>query len=104
YRNGTLVWGTEPGGAVTPTPTPTATATPTARGTATATARTTATPTPTTGTATVWRVNTAGRITKNGVVYPIRAGSWFGLEGRHEPSNAATDPREAPRGQHHRTT
>jgi endoglucanase len=37
----------------------------------------------------VFRVNTAGRITKNGTVFPVRCGSWFGLEGRHEPS---TDP------------
>jgi hypothetical protein len=57
YRNGTLVWGTEPGGGTTATPTatavPTATATvrPTATSTATATARATATSTAT-GTAT----------------------------------------------------
>jgi hypothetical protein len=37
----------------------------------------------------VFRVNTQGRITKNGTVFPVRCGSWFGLEGRHEPS---TDP------------
>ena len=30
---------------------------------------------------TVWRVNTAGRITKNGTVFPVRCGNWFGLEG-----------------------
>src|SRR6185295_12283122 len=29
---------------------------------------------------TVWRVNTAGRITKNGSVFPVRCGNWFGLE------------------------
>jgi aryl-phospho-beta-D-glucosidase BglC (GH1 family) len=38
---------------------------------------------------TVFRVNSAGRITKNGTVFPVHCGSWFGLEGRHEPS---TDP------------
>jgi endoglucanase len=40
----------------------------------------------------VFRVNTAGRITKNGTVFPVRCGSWFGLEGRHEPSNDSVNP------------
>src|SRR5206468_3211841 len=49
YRNGALVWGTEPGGASTPTPTATtaSTATATARPTATTGATATATPRPT---------------------------------------------------------
>ena len=49
---------------------------------------------------TVWRLNTAGRITKNGTVFPVRCGNWFGLEGRHEPSNDATNPSGAPMEQY----
>lgn len=44
----------------------------------------------------VFRVNSTGRITKNGTVFPMRCGSWFGLEGRHEPSNDPTNPSGAP--------
>jgi endoglucanase len=44
----------------------------------------------------VFRVNAQGRITKNGTVFPVRCGSWFGLEGRHEPSNDPTNPSGAP--------
>jgi endoglucanase len=44
----------------------------------------------------VFRVNAQGRITKNGQVFPVRCGSWFGLEGRHEPSNDPTNPSGAP--------
>jgi len=40
----------------------------------------------------VFRVNPAGRITKNGTVFPVRCGSWFGLEGRHEPSDDPVNP------------
>ncbi len=40
----------------------------------------------------VFRVNANGRITKNGTVFPVRCGSWFGLEGRHEPSNDSVNP------------
>ena len=60
--------------------------------TATATAFDNGTPTLSTATAAVpftigasgavFRVNPAGRITKNGTVFPVRCGSWFGLEGR----------------------
>jgi endoglucanase len=46
---------------------------------------------PANGTA-VFRVNSAGRITKNGTVFPVRCGSWFGLEGRHEPSDDPVNP------------
>ncbi|WP_394846728.1 glycoside hydrolase family 5 protein [Pendulispora brunnea] len=46
--------------------------------------------------AAVFRVNPQGRITKNGQVFPMRCGSWFGLEGRHEPSNDPTNPSGAP--------
>ena len=40
----------------------------------------------------VFRVNSQGRITKNGTVFPVRCGSWFGLEGRHEPSDDPVNP------------
>ena len=40
----------------------------------------------------VFRVNSSGRITKNGTVFPVRCGSWFGLEGRHEPSDDPVNP------------
>jgi len=46
--------------------------------------------------AAVFRVNAQGRITKNGQVFPVHCGSWFGLEGRHEPSNDAANPSGAP--------
>jgi endoglucanase len=49
-----------------------------------------------TGGGAVFRVNSQGRITKNGQVFPVRCGSWFGLEGRHEPSNDAGNPSGAP--------
>jgi len=44
----------------------------------------------------VFRVNPQGRITKNGQVFPVHCGAWFGLEGRHEPSNDPTNPSGAP--------
>lgn len=44
----------------------------------------------------VFRVNAQGRITRNGTVFPVHCGSWFGLEGRHEPSNDPTNPSGAP--------
>ncbi|MEJ2044975.1 MAG: cellulase family glycosylhydrolase [Reinekea sp.] len=37
-----------------------------------------------------------GKITKNGEVKPMQCGAWFGLEGRHEPSNDPTNPSGAP--------
>jgi endoglucanase len=40
----------------------------------------------------LFRVGANGRITKNGVHFPVRCGSWFGLEGRHEPSDDPTNP------------
>lgn len=39
--------------------------------------------------AAIFRVNDQGRITKDGQIMDVQCGSWFGLEGRHEPS---TDP------------
>ncbi|HEV7609426.1 MAG TPA: Ig-like domain-containing protein, partial [Steroidobacteraceae bacterium] len=54
---------------------------------------------PASGTA-VFRVNPQGRITRNGTVFPVRCGNWFGLEGRHEPSTDATNPSGAPMEQY----
>jgi hypothetical protein len=48
----------------------------------------------------VFRVDAQGNITKNGTIYPIRGASWFGLEGRHEPSNDPTNPSGAPMEQY----
>lgn len=48
------------------------------------------------GAGAVFRVNPQGRITKNGQVFPVRCGAWFGLEGRHEPSNDSVNPSGAP--------
>src|SRR6185312_12684998 len=45
-------------------------------------------------------VNPPGRITRNGQVFPVRCGNWFGLEGRHEPSNDPTNPSGAPMEQY----
>jgi len=53
-----------------------------------------------TTTGAVFRVNPQGRITKNGEVFPVRCGNWFGLEGRHEPSNDPTNPSGAPMEQY----
>ena len=50
--------------------------------------------------AAIFRVNPQGRITRNGTVFPVRCGNWFGLEGRHEPSNDATNPSGAPMEQY----
>lgn len=36
----------------------------------------------------VFRVDSTGNITKNGTVFPVRCGNWFGLEGQHEPKDA----------------
>ncbi|HEY0683995.1 MAG TPA: cellulase family glycosylhydrolase [Steroidobacter sp.] len=44
----------------------------------------------------VFRVDPTGRITKNGQAFPVRCGSWFGLEGRHEPSDDPINPSGAP--------
>jgi aryl-phospho-beta-D-glucosidase BglC (GH1 family) len=48
----------------------------------------------------VFRVNPQGHITKNGQLFPVRCGSWFGLEGRHEPSNDPVNPSGAPMEQY----
>ena len=44
----------------------------------------------------VFRVNTQGNLTKDGQLLPARCGNWFGLEGRHEPSNDPDNPSGAP--------
>lgn len=44
----------------------------------------------------VWAVNDKGDITLNGQVFRIKGGSWFGLEGRHEEANDASNPSGAP--------
>jgi hypothetical protein len=44
-----------------------------------------------------WLVDTSnGTITVDGQPYTIQGGSWFGLEGRHEPSNDPNNPSGAP--------
>jgi endoglucanase len=43
-----------------------------------------------------WRVDDSGNITRDGQYFQIRGGSWFGLEGRHEPSNDPNNPSGAP--------
>ncbi|MBN2735952.1 MAG: cellulase family glycosylhydrolase [Spirochaetales bacterium] len=48
----------------------------------------------------VWRVNQYGQITKDNQVFRIKGGSWFGLEGRHEPSNDQANPSGAPMEQY----
>src|SRR5690554_4846999 len=47
-------------------------------------------------TAGVFRVDDNGNITKNGEVMPVQCGSWFGLEGRHEPDDDPDNPGGAP--------
>jgi endoglucanase len=48
----------------------------------------------------LFRVNANGRITKNGTLFPVRCGSWFGLEGRHEPPDDDRNPSGAPMEQY----
>ncbi len=43
-----------------------------------------------------FRVNAQGRIAKNGELFPVRCGSWFGLQGRYEPASDSVNPRGAP--------
>src|SRR6185503_15433422 len=44
----------------------------------------------------VWRVDAAGNITRNGVIFRVRGGSWFGLQGRYEIASDPVNPRGAP--------
>ncbi|MEO6097250.1 MAG: cellulase family glycosylhydrolase [Fibrobacteria bacterium] len=46
--------------------------------------------------ANVWSVDAKGNITLNGEKFRVKGGSWFGLEGRHEPSADPTNPSGAP--------
>jgi hypothetical protein len=48
----------------------------------------------------VFRVDSSGNITANGVAFRVKGGSWFGLQGRHEPSNDQTNPSGAPMEQY----
>jgi len=48
----------------------------------------------------VWRVDAQGYFTKVSVIFRVKGGSWFGLEGRHEPSNDQTNPSGAPMEQY----
>ena len=43
-----------------------------------------------------FRVDAAGNVTKNGSIMPVQCGSWFGLEGRHEPDDDPDNPGGAP--------
>ncbi|MEN0037854.1 MAG: cellulase family glycosylhydrolase [Cellvibrio sp.] len=44
----------------------------------------------------VFAVDATGNITKNGEVFPVRCGNWFGLEGQHEPKDAENNKDGAP--------
>jgi endoglucanase len=44
----------------------------------------------------VWAVDSKGNITLNGSIFRIKGGSWFGLEGRHEPASDPVNPSGAP--------
>src|SRR5688572_5546373 len=48
----------------------------------------------------VWRVDASGNITKDGVIFRVKGASWFGLEGRHEPSSDPDNPSGAPMEQY----
>ncbi|MBN2525696.1 MAG: glycoside hydrolase family 5 protein [Deltaproteobacteria bacterium] len=43
-----------------------------------------------------YRVDENGNITDGGSLFNVRCGNWFGLEGQHEPSDAASNPSGAP--------
>ena len=47
-------------------------------------------------TAGVFAVDATGNITKNGEIFPVRCGNWFGLEGQHEPKDAENNADGAP--------
>lgn len=48
------------------------------------------------GTDGIFRVDSTGNITKNGEIFPVRCGNWFGLEGQHEPKDAENNADGAP--------
>ena len=74
------------GGPPQPTPVPTTGPSPTPGPTSTPG------PSPTPQPGAVFRVNAQGQVTKDGQVFPVQCGSWFGLEGRHEPSSDSVNP------------
>jgi aryl-phospho-beta-D-glucosidase BglC (GH1 family) len=45
-------------------------------------------------TAAVFRVDPQGKITRNGTVFPVRCGSWSGLEGQNDPIDPSRAPME----------
>ena len=48
----------------------------------------------------VFRVDASGNITKNGAIFRVKGGSWFGLQGRYEPASDPVNPRGAPMEQY----
>src|SRR5689334_9193262 len=48
----------------------------------------------------VFRVDAQGHITKDNVLFNVRGGSWFGLQGRYEPASDPDNPRGAPMEQY----
>jgi aryl-phospho-beta-D-glucosidase BglC (GH1 family) len=51
-------------------------------------------------TAAQFRVDANGNITKNGQIFRVKGGSWFGLQGRYEPASDTANPRGAPMEQY----
>jgi aryl-phospho-beta-D-glucosidase BglC (GH1 family) len=51
-------------------------------------------------TPTVFRVDSTGQLTANGVPFRVKGGSWFGLEGRQEAPSDSTNPGGAPMEQY----
>jgi endoglucanase len=47
-----------------------------------------------------FRVDAAGNITKNNVIFRVKGGTWFGLQGRYEPASDTANPRGAPMEQY----
>jgi aryl-phospho-beta-D-glucosidase BglC (GH1 family) len=43
-----------------------------------------------------FRVNSSGRVTKDGTLFPVHCGAWFGLQGRYEIATDSQNPRGAP--------
>jgi aryl-phospho-beta-D-glucosidase BglC (GH1 family) len=47
-----------------------------------------------------FRVDANGNVTKNGQLFRVKGGSWFGLQGRYEPASDTANPRGAPMEQY----
>jgi endoglucanase len=47
-----------------------------------------------------FRVDANGNITKDGQIFRVKGGSWFGLQGRYEPASDTANPRGAPMEQY----